>query len=103
MEKLQLPTSSEWVLLSTFISPQRPFATKVNQYFECASLSFCLLASSCTHFHPNLRQIRRKLFLLKYKPPPKIYVYILLKYLAVFYFLKGINTKKKVTLYKDEK
>lgn len=59
--------------------------------FECASLGF--YSSSYNHFHQNLRQDIRKLFLLKYKRP-KTSVCALLNYLAGFYFLKGLNTKR---------
>lgn len=60
--------------------------------FECASLGF--YSSSYNHFHQNLRQDIRKLFLLKYKLL-KTSVCALLKYLAGFYFLKGLIPKEE--------
>lgn len=68
------------------------FATKVNQYFECASLGF--YSSSCKHFHQNLRQNIRKLVLLKYKHHQKYQCAYCSMHWAGFYFLKGLNNKK---------
>lgn len=77
------------------------FATKVNQYFECASLGF--YSSSYKHFHQNLRQNIRKLVLLKYKHHQKYQCAYYFMYWADFYFLKGLNNKREkgITLYED--
>lgn len=78
------------------------FATKVNQYFECASLGF--YSSSYRHFHQNLRQKHKEAVSFKVQTPPKMSVYILLYVFGWLLFFKRFKYQKRkrgMTLYED--